>query len=103
MRVQRPPTLLLLVALSLFANAFSRPTVSYIPEHCQSYTGSLLKACIAQTRFETTGMYTNGVVSVSVATGAYELTIDRDSQTSHDSFYDQSTATTLVNVDPTQD
>ncbi|BDI08821.1 ORF3 [Merbecovirus sp.] len=103
MRVQRPPTLLLLIALSLFANAFSRPTVAYIPEHCQSYTGKMLKACIAQTKFDTAGMYTNRVISVPVATGAFELTVDRDTQTGHGDFYDQSVATTLVNVDPDQD
>nr|BDD37133.1 ORF3 [Merbecovirus sp.]BDI08838.1 ORF3 [Merbecovirus sp.] len=101
MRVMRPPTLLIVVSALLFANAFSKPL--YVPEHCQSYTGNLLQACIRQTKIETAGMYTNRLISIPVSTGSVDLTLDRGAQPDHDAFYDQSRATTVLIDDPIQD
>lgn len=95
MRVMRPPTLLLIITSLLFANVLSKPILSHVPEHCQSYTGKMLLACIKQRKLETVSMYGNMATYVSVSTGEFEVTIDRDSQSSHNNFYDQTAPFTL--------
>nr|WCC62958.1 ORF3 protein [Bat Coronavirus TpGX16] len=97
MRVMRPPTLLLILVTLLFANAFSKPL--YVPEHCQSYTGKLLQACIRSAKIDTSGMYTNRVIAVPTSTGSVELSLDRGAQSDHDVYYDESRATTVLITD----
>nr|WCC62928.1 ORF3 protein [Bat Coronavirus HlHI19]WCC62950.1 ORF3 protein [Bat Coronavirus TpGX16] len=96
MRVMRPPTLLLILVTLLFANAFSKPL--YVPEHCQSYTGKLLQACIRSAKIDTSGIH-NRVIAIPTSTGSVELSLDRGAQSDHDVYYDESRATTVLITD----
>nr|AUM60015.1 ORF3 protein [Middle East respiratory syndrome-related coronavirus] len=98
MRVQRPPTLLLVLTLLFLANANSKPLVGYIPEHCQSHTGSLLKACIETAKFDTIGLYTNRVVSPPNNADLSPISVDRDSAVGHTEFYDSQPSTSFYDI-----
>nr|WDQ26964.1 MAG: hypothetical protein MPKEOOLM_00004 [Merbecovirus sp. PaGB01] len=96
MRIHKA-ALLSFVILSILANAFSKPIVSYVPEHCESFTGHMRRACIEQTKLDTSGMYTNLVLASTTSADSQKVTIDRDSS-SHSEFYDNQSPTPLQDV-----
>nr|ATQ39394.1 ORF3 protein [Middle East respiratory syndrome-related coronavirus] len=98
MRVQRPLTLLLVVTLSLLANAFSKPF--YIPEHCQNYSGRMLRACIRTAQTDTVGLYTNLRIDLpsTDSTGTESVTVDRGSFSTHDDISESVTSVNLFDV-----
>nr|WCC63539.1 ORF3 protein [Bat Coronavirus PaHI19] len=94
MRVQRPPTLLLII---LVANAFSKPIGAPIPEHCSTLVGREFQSCIRQAQFDTAGMYTNRVIVLD-RVSADRFPIDRDTTTAHDTSYDTSNPQLLSDI-----
>nr|WCC63298.1 ORF3 protein [Bat Coronavirus PaGD18] len=94
MRVQRPPTLLLIL---LVANAFSKPIGTPTPEHCSTLVGREFQSCIRQAQFDTAGMYTNRVIVLDRAR-THRYTIDRDTTTAHDTSYDTSDPQQLSDI-----
>lgn len=102
MRTQRAPVAFSFILFTLLAYALSKPLVGYVPEHCQSYTGSMLRACIEQTKFDTAGMYTNRVISDVPATDSNQIFVDRDSEADHTVYYDHQTGTSYYDVGVSQ-
>ncbi|ARJ34227.1 ORF3 protein [Bat coronavirus] len=96
MRVQRPPTLLLVVGLTLLALAYSKPL--YVPEHCQNYSGRMLRACIRTAQTDTVGLYTNLVIQTGTATFESAVPVDRGSPSTHADTYELNTSVTLFDV-----
>nr|ALT66803.1 ORF3 [Middle East respiratory syndrome-related coronavirus]ARQ84747.1 NS3 protein [Middle East respiratory syndrome-related coronavirus]ARQ84758.1 NS3 protein [Middle East respiratory syndrome-related coronavirus]ARQ84769.1 NS3 protein [Middle East respiratory syndrome-related coronavirus]ASY99779.1 ORF3 [Middle East respiratory syndrome-related coronavirus] len=95
MRVQRPPTLLLVFSLSFLVTAFSKPL--YVPEHCQNYSGCMLRACIKTAQ---AGLYTNFRIDVPSAesTGTQSVSVDRESTSTHDGLTEHVTSVNLFDV-----
>nr|UHI99923.1 NS3 protein [Middle East respiratory syndrome-related coronavirus] len=98
MRVQRPPTLLLVFSLSFLVTAFSKPL--YVPEHCQNYSGCMLRACIKTAQADTAGLYTNFRIDFPSAelTGTQSVSVDRESTSTHDGLTEHVTSVNLFDV-----
>nr|ALW82670.1 ORF3 [Middle East respiratory syndrome-related coronavirus] len=95
MRVQRPPTLLLVFSLSFLVTAFSKPL--YVPEHCQNYSGCMLRACIKTAQADTAGLFRIDVPSAE-STGTQSVSVDRESTSTHDGLTEHVTSVNLFDV-----